>query len=47
MLTTEIKICQTQIRKKNIRKIIYYKKTNLLNHLINCVEELDNVRFHK
>ena len=33
-------------RKKYMRSY-YYKRKNLLNHLINRVEELENVSFNK
>ena len=34
-------------RKKEHLKEYYYKRKKLLNHLINCVEELENVCLNK
>ena len=42
MLTTEIKICQTNTEKEKI----IYEKLLMLNHLIDRVEELKNVSFN-
>ena len=40
----EIKISdEVSERKKEYVRNYYYKSKNLLNHLINCVEELENV----
>ena len=37
-------MCETQIEKeKKYMKNYYYKKRYLLNHFINCVEELENI----
>ena len=49
MLTLEIKICQAQIEKdkKKYMKNYYYKRKKLLNHLINCVTELENICLNK
>ena len=44
MLAIEIKISdEVSERKKEYVRNYYYKSKNLLNHLINCVEELENV----
>ena len=43
MLAIEIKISdEVSERKKEYVRNYYYKSKNLLNHLINCVEELEN-----
>lgn len=42
MLTTEIKICQTNTEKEKI----IYEKLLMLNHIIDRVEELKNVSFN-
>ena len=34
-------------RKKEYIRNYYYKRKNLLNHLINRIEELENVNFNK
>ena len=49
MLKTETKICYMKIEKeqKQYMRSYYYKRKNLLNHLINCVEESENVSQHK
>ena len=49
MITTETKICYMKIEKeqKQYMRSYYYKRKNLLNHLINCVEESENVSQHK
>ena len=48
MLTLKIKICQMQIEKEeiNIWKIIVKKTSFKKSHLINRVEELENVCFN-
>ena len=33
--------------RKKYAKNYYYKRRSLLNHLINCVEELENVTLNK
>ena len=45
MLIIELRICQTQIEKekKEYMKNYYSKRKKLLNHLINCVKELENI----
>ena len=35
-----------EIKKKHMKNY-YYKRKNLLNHLINCVEELESVCLNK
>ena len=49
MLTIEIKIHQIRIEKekKEYMRNDYYKRKSLLNHLINCVEELEKVSRYK
>ena len=49
MLTLKIKTShmQKEKKKKNIWKIIIIKEKNSLNHLINSVEELENVYLNK
>ena len=49
MLTIEIKIHQIRIEKekKEYMRNDYYKRKNLLNHLIICVEELEKVSHYK
>lgn len=43
MLTLEIKICQTRMEKENKDlKNYYYRRKNLLNHLVDCAENLEN-----
>ena len=44
MLTIEIKIWQMKIEKeKKYLKNDYNKRKKLLNHLINCLQELENI----
>ena len=49
MLILELRICQTQIEKetKEYMKNYYSKGKKMLNHLINCVKELENVWLYK
>ena len=49
MLTIEIKIHQIRIEKEKeeYMRNDYYKRKKLLNHLINCVEELEKVSRYK
>lgn len=48
MLTLRIKICQLKIEKeKNNMKNYQYKRKNLLVHLINRVEKLENGSLNK
>ena len=44
MLTLEIKICQTRMEKENkdLKNYYYYRRKNLLNHLVDCAENLEN-----
>ena len=45
MLIIELRICETQREKekKEYMKNYYSKRKKLLNHLINCVKELENI----
>lgn len=48
MLTLPIKLCQLKIEKeKNNMKSYQYKRKNLLVHLINRVEKLENGSLNK
>ena len=47
MLTIEIKIWQMKIEKeKKYLKNDYNKRKKLLNHLINCLQELENINLN-